>query len=305
MSENINQPIRRSHVTDLVVDSLNSYDQLNPPIQISGDSSKERNDAFRYQLESTVNQSKVIRYTSGNSFNSAIFQLADKQEKPIPILLKVINPDKQNQVDDMEKAHQLHVDLLGAEFVEDMTRVTVTNEDILNHFRAETGQSQISSIEAFAQDLRGLDKKQSLFQYLLEHRASDTSPKLRGNIKLFLERLVDGYGKGYSFDVGIFPDEQTIFSSVEGNEKFANILVDDEGVTFIDSGLLRKFSEDKLWHHGFYDIKLACQLFTGDLKPEDIPALSKRAKKSATAEEIKGNIAEEVSKLKTSLENMD
>ncbi|PIZ66077.1 hypothetical protein COU87_03875 [Candidatus Roizmanbacteria bacterium CG10_big_fil_rev_8_21_14_0_10_39_12] len=305
MSENIDQPIRRSHVTDLVVDSLNSYDQLNPPIQISGDSSKERNDAFRYQLESTVNQSKIIRYTSGNSFNSAIFQLADKQENPIPILLKVINPDKQNQVDDMEKAHQLHVDLLGAEFVEDMTRVTVTNEAILNHFRTETSQSQMSSIEAFAQDLRGLDKKQSLFQYLLEHRGSDTSPKLRGNIKLFLERLVDGYGKGYSFDIGIFPDGQTIFSSVEGNEKFANILVDDEGVTFIDSGLLRKFSEDKLWHYGFYDIKLACQLFTGDLKPEDIPVLSERAKKSDAAEKIKDNIAEEVSKLKASLENMD
>lgn len=246
--------LQKHAVTDLVIGQLRELGEMNPG------TSDDQDHVFRQKLETIINRSKVVEYTGGLGENSDLFQLLDKDGNPIPILVKVVKGDRQEDADRIEKTHTRYIELLGPEFVEDITRVTITNRQILSNY------PQNKRIEAFVQDLRALDGKKSLFQFLLENNPKSISPNRKRQTALFLERVLDAYVKGYAADLGAFPWSP---SDELENDIRANVLIDTEGISLIDSGLIIEVADDNRWKGYFSDLKTACLLFSGTITPSE------------------------------------
>lgn len=262
---------QRHNVTGLVKDGLKNYSQLNPKIKYGENPALKRDEVFRRRLEKIINRSEVVGFDEGSGANTIIFQLLGNDRQKIPILVKVIERELQGDIKQMESSHQLHRKLLGAEFVEDMTRVTITNKKILTNEKVihkyRNGDKKIESVEAFVQDRRGLDKKQGLFRFLLKNDLSSISPKLKSKLRTFFGKILDAYLNGYGFEFDIFPYN---LSEVTKTDISAGILVDDEGVGFIDSTFIYKISESDDWIGDFMELRSIIRIFTNEVSVQGI-----------------------------------
>lgn len=297
MIETLSGNLQRHDVTDLVLKKLRSFSQLNPKTKSSENPTQKREQAFRQKLEKIVNQSRVAEFKEGEGSNLDLFQLLDENCQKRPILVKVIKPERQEQANDMESAHKLHVDLLGEEFVEDMTRVSITNIEILKKYN--TGNKEVKSLEAFVQDLRGTEQKRGLFSFLLTTDLSKISPELKGKLKIFFERILDAYIKGYGFELDIFPLTEP---EISDSEKRAGIIIDNEGITFIDTNLIYKVSESNDWKIDFNDLRRAIRIFTGEINPKKIFII--KGNYDGKHQISQNNLGKEVLKLKNKLKKI-
>lgn len=264
MLETVPPPIQRHDVTDLLLRKLARFNRLNPKIQPGENPTLKRNKVYAKKIQSIVNQSNIVEFYDGKGENVDLFQLSDKKKQKLPILVKIVKPDRQDDADRVESTHKLCVDLLGPEFVEDATRITVINKQILLTYKNGKYKNR-ERLEGFVQDLRGLDHKESLYKYLLGHDYTLIPQNQRFKIKLFFEKVIEAFQKGYAIDLGVFPES---LSDMEETDFRANLLIDLEGVSIIDTGVIFKIPGDSMWKLYFQDLQIACQLFAGKINQQ-------------------------------------
>jgi len=134
-------------------------------------------------------------------------KLYDEGNQLLPIVLKLPNPYySPKHARSMERVHQKHVELLGPEFVEDMTLISITNPKLLQVIKKQYEPLKLPifefppKVKCFCQDLRGKNGYDCLFSYIV-HNYETMSPRLKEDILEVLNRLEQATNGGYHFDI--------------------------------------------------------------------------------------------------------
>jgi len=230
--------LRKTETGDFVLSKIKSYDELKRSTKEGG------GEAFNLLLERIINDQVEIKpyFEDQKPF---LFKCLDMEGNELPFVMKApFPPDTSKAADGVEKSHRKHVELLGHEFVEDMTRITIKKpqmvEGILQRFEESGSRASArpETVDVFIQDLRGIEGKlPNLWAYIVKNR-NNMKPEMKRILITFFERMQGGMKKGYVFDMGEFPDRE--FTSDEEERLFqgkkSNVIVDAEGPSFIDSG---------------------------------------------------------------------
>lgn len=254
---------RVTDITDYVIKRSHSYDDLNAGALGEGENK------YREILEKQVNSSTRWEPFAKAEQYPNLFQGYDDQGRELQFILKIVRPSE--NAADIEEVHKKHVQLLGPEFVEDMTRIKITNPNLVKQIKERAAlwkgffpqypESQ-TEFEAFVQDKRSKTEGQNLWIYIIDHR-SDMPPAMRTKILTFLQRVIAGIEQGYVFDLDIFPNRLPTGDSKR--EEWNNAVVDKEGPAIIDSGSIWTIKQKQPFAK---EIVLSAQVATSLLKDE-------------------------------------
>lgn len=276
---------RKFAQTDAVIKTVGLFKDLHAPTFKKGETKYKK--ALESYIINTAKKSEIRDRPPNRSFDGNfidLLKLYDEHDQLLPIVLKV--PDiyrYPESIKAIQASHNKHVELLGPEFVEDMTLIEITDPTLLAKLRENAdrykpyGAVQYpEKVFAFVQDLRKQKWDIGLFDYIIQNY-QNMNPALRNKIADFLTRLSNSMRNGYVFDLKstmytiCFPENTRSLSSpktnLEANE--SNIIVDEEGPTFIDSGDIGKRSSREIKENPILppeiDVEVALRLVKGEI----------------------------------------
>ena len=248
---------KQNEVTDFVLTNVENYDNLNAPDKALGEAK------FKAELEKLLNRDDV----DFKPLNSKVFECT-QDGTTLPFIVKGPSLEFGN-ANECLVASKTHAELLGEEFVEAMSPIRITNPNSAEIMRTafSTGMNEFllppetiddikeaSHFDVFAQDRRGVESGVCIWEYIIRNYKT-MAPEMRTKLTTLLERLRNAANQGYVFDLPVFPS----FLGVPITQKNRdNLIVDQEGPTFIDSSTIWKYEPGEKLESGM--IALGAQI---------------------------------------------
>lgn len=230
-------------ITDYVLKNIDGYEKLNAPDKKQGE------EKFKVELENLLNSDDI----DIQPINSKIFG-CEQKGVIIPFIIKAPSFESNDNPEDSARicfeSNKKHTELLGAEFVEEMSPVRITNPKSVDAIKANlsTGMNefilqpealdkikQMTYFDVFAQDRRDIENGICIWEYITRNYDS-MEPKMKTKLITLMERLRDAANQGYIFDLPVFPTSEKPITG----KNWDNLIVDNEGPTFLDSSTIWK-----------------------------------------------------------------
>lgn len=234
----------QNEITDYVLTNIDSYEKLNAPNKIVGE------EKFKTELENLLNRHDV----DIKPINSKIFG-CEQNGTTLPFIVKAPSFESNENPEDSAKSclesNKKHIELLGAEFVEEMSPISITNPKSVEAIKTTltSGMNEfilppetidkiktMSSFDVFAQDRRDIQNGVCVWEYITRNY-NTMEPEMRTRLTTLLERLREAANQGYVFDFPTFPTSDKPMTQ----KNWDNLIVDREGPTFLDSSTIWKY----------------------------------------------------------------
>lgn len=234
----------QNEITDYVLTNIDHYDNLNAPDKTGGE------EKFKTELERLLNRDDVAI----KPINSKIFGV-EQNSTTLPFIIKVpsfeASENPESAAKDCLESNKKHIELLGSEFVEEMSLVRITNPKSVEAIKTtlsggmnefilspETVDKikEMSSFDVFAQDRRDVQNGVGVWEYIIRNY-NTMEPEMKTRLTTLLERLREAANQGYVFDLPAFPTSDKQMKRMNWD----NLIVDREGPTFLDSSTIWKY----------------------------------------------------------------
>lgn len=274
----------QNEITDYVLTNIDSYEKLNTPNKIMGE------EKFKTELENLLNRDDV----NIKPINSKIFG-CEQNGTTLPFIVKAPSFESNENPEDSAKSclesNKKHIELLGAEFVEEISPIRITNPKSVEAIKTSltTGMNEfilppetidkikeMSSYDVFAQDRRDVQNGVCIWEYII--RNYDTmEPEMKTGLTTLIERLRDSANQGYVFDLPTFPTSDKPMTQ----KNWDNLIVDREGPTFIDSSTIWKYQPGEKIESGLIALgaQISLDLLNKKTTPEEAYTTMKQESK--------------------------
>lgn len=232
----------QNEVTDSVIANVDKYDILNAPNRDMGE------EKFKIELEKLLNRDDI----DFKPLNRKVFECR-QGDTVLPFIIKCPSLGNGGTAEDNLADSKKYIELLGKEFVEEMSPVTITNpksvttiKEMLTggmdaFFLSEDVIQTIKdspTIDVFVQNRRDVQNGVCVWDYVVQNYET-MNPEMRIKLTTLLERVRDASNQGYVIDLPEFPKTST---PITGNARnWDGLMVDGKGPTIIDSSSLIKF----------------------------------------------------------------
>lgn len=228
----------KNEISDFVIRNTDKYEELNASNLALGEEKSNK------KLESILNSDAIKFSELGPKVLTC-----SQNDIPLPFVIKGPSLEQGQFIEENYEAHKAHIQLLGEEFVEPMIPVRITNPESVKKIKEvflasqyiqedEKGQiDKLDYVDVFVQDKRDLKNGSDLWDYIINNYAI-MDDSMRTKLVTFLERLKNAADRGYLFDIPNFPEFQGETGKQTNHD---NIIVDNEGPTFVDSGTIAKY----------------------------------------------------------------